>query len=812
MKEGMDRRSFIKGSVLGVAVGATSIGTTGLLGCTTTTPPKDPGTSNEPSMKDGTYNAKSHGFFGDVSVEMTVKSKAISDLAIGHTGETGNKGGVAITRLTPLIKEANGLKGVDAITGATATSRAVFRCIENCLQQAGALEQPGDVVMKPGSYCGDARGFGWIEPIRVKIEVSESKLLSVEVIEKDLNREEPLIQKSAEDLMIPRMIASQSVTVDSITGATSTSCGIRTATEMALRKALAAGGSNDMAIHNFFKDTVKVDKTETLDYDVVICGLGGAGSCAAMSTAEAMVAAGRKVSILAIETAGKYGGTASNAGEPFSVNPPRYLAKYNNGVKWCDYDSLYADWIKTYSKGTPCKPEFVKMIMDESGKTTDWLQFDHGFVFTNGMAGFGTATWLAKQQYVYKTNMVKDRDYAKEHPEYTFGDRSTTIGQYYDRIISDFTKLGGKYMLETQAYELMLDSSGNSVVGVKAKSNVDGTEYVVNARTVILATGGFCGDTGLHELYLKNPQYPLAAQWQLWGMYQNKGQMIVSSINKGAGTYNIDMAPCIHFKTTSEYITDYPVYYRDGLEEREQKQNTWSLNDIPMLMGINASALQVGADGKRHYNEAGTFAFWAGGPSWFTIYGSDYVDNLAKNGYAGNKGTFQGSTKVFGQGGYPNGVPIPYIYEALETAEKHGYVFKADTLQELAEKMGVPPADFVAQVERYEKYCKDKKDEEFGKAERNLISQINKAPYYAVKADATPYSTIAALNIDTDINVTKADGKTRIKGLFACGNDSGGVLYTNLEPYAQYGGVALGWAFTSGRLVGEKAVGYLKTL
>ena len=67
------------------------------------------------------------------------------------------------------------------------------------------------------------------------------------------------------------------------------------------------------------------------------------------------------------------------------------------------------------SIGTPCKPDIVQLLFDESGKTVDWLQFDHGFVFTRGMSGFGTNTWLCKQQYVYKSNMEEDIDYAAEY-------------------------------------------------------------------------------------------------------------------------------------------------------------------------------------------------------------------------------------------------------------------------------------------------------------------------------------------------------------------------------------------------------------
>ena len=808
MNTDLDRRSFIKGAAISAALGAATVATTGVLtGCSDSS-----NADSKVSIESGKYKASSHGFLGDVSVEITIEGGSIKDVSIADMGETPAKGGVAARSLEENILQANGLDGVDVVTGATTTSRAIFRATENCLQQAGALEKPAEITMRPGTYVGEAYGFDWVEPVRVKIEVDETRLQSIAVIDKQLNREEPLIMKAAEDYLIPRMIEGQTVVIDAVTGATSVSAGIRTATEQALKKALKAGGSSDMSIHHFYGTSEKKGEEQSLDYDVVICGLGGAGSAAAMSAAERLVQNGKEVRILALETAGKYGGTASNAGEPFSINAPRYVEKYNGGEPWCDYDSLYEDWISSYSKGTPCKPECVRLLMDESGKTVDWLQFDHGFVFTNAKKGFGENTWLCKQQYVYLSNQDEGKDYAVEHPDYTFGDRSSTVGQYYDRIIKDFEALGGEFMLETEAYELIYDDGSNKITGVKARNHVDGTEYNIAAKAVILCTGGFGGNGDMQEKYLQNPEYPLAARWHLWGMYQNKGKMIASAIDQGAGTYNIDMSPCIHFKTTSDYITKYPCYYRDGLEERMLEQNTWSLNDIPMMMGINASALQVGSDGVRHFNESGTFAFWAGGPSWFTIYGSDYVNNLAENGYPGESDSYQKSTKVFGQGGYPNATPIPQIYEALEMAQAQGYVFVADTLEELAEKINVPVDAFVAQVKKYEEACKSGVDEEFGKKQKDLISQINQPPYYAIKADATPYATIAALDVDTDLNVLKDDGKTKISGLYACGNDSGGVLYTNLEPYAQYGGVALGWAFTSGRLAGEKAADYVAAI
>ena len=112
----------------------------------------------------------------------------------------------------------------------------------------------------------------------VNVTVSDKELLKIEVIDKDINREEPLILKAAEDKLIPRIIEHQSISVDGITGATGSSNGIKAATEDALKKALLAAGTDESAIKNFYKTTAKkTDTTETINVDVLVVGMGGAG-------------------------------------------------------------------------------------------------------------------------------------------------------------------------------------------------------------------------------------------------------------------------------------------------------------------------------------------------------------------------------------------------------------------------------------------------------------------------------------------------------------------------------------------------------
>lgn len=774
----------------------------GLLACS---PKEEPATvQEEPATKqETTYTATHKGFGGDVTVNVTIVDGVITNISAKGDNETPEIGGKALVELPQRIVSANSTN-VDIIAGATFTSKAIIIAVEDTLIQAGVLSDIPSVVMKPGTYTGEGWGFDWIEPIRVNVTVSDKELLKIEVIDKDINREEPLILKAAEDKLIPRIIEHQSISVDGITGATGSSNGIKAATEDALKKALLAAGTDESAIKNFYKTTAKkTDTTETINVDVLVVGMGGAGCAAATSAAEAQKAAGVPVSVLAIDKAGKYGGTAANCGEPFGINSPRYKEAFNNGEDYTEVESLYDDWINNFAKGD-AKEDLVRLFLEESGKTIDWLYFDHGFLLNNPLPGFGENTWRVKYQYVYHSNREEGRDYGKEDIPF----RSEAVGSYFDNIVKDFTEMGGKYMLETNAYELIYDDTADKVVGVKA-SGYDGTEYIIYAKAVILATGGFAGNPEMEEKYLSNEHYPLKAPWKIWGMSQNTGDMIQSAIDNGAGTYNIDMVPIIHFKTTTQFLREYPVHYRDGVDERTGKQNTWSLNDVPMILGLNSSAMQVGREGKRCYNEAGIFEFWKSGPDWFTIYGEDNIADLAKNGFAGEKGTYMSSTRVYGQGGYPKGIPIPEIYEVLDKAIEKGYVYKADTLEELAEKIGVPAQNLVSEVEKYNRFCETGVDEDFGKPAKNLISLGEKGPYYAINACSVAYATCGGLDVDTNLNVLKEDGISVMNGVYAAGNDSSGVLYSNRDAYAQYGGVALGWAFTSGRLAGQNAVKYI---
>ena len=122
------------------------------------------------------------------------------------------------------------------------------------------------------------------------------------------NGETATVLQSAIDLMIPRMIENQSVTVDSICGATVSSNAIKTAAEAAVVEAIVAAGGSESDVKAFYVKEPVSSAQEELETDVLVIGMGGSGFAAAMSAAQAQYeAAGNdasKVSVLGIDKAG----------------------------------------------------------------------------------------------------------------------------------------------------------------------------------------------------------------------------------------------------------------------------------------------------------------------------------------------------------------------------------------------------------------------------------------------------------------------------------------------------------------------------
>lgn len=161
--------------------------------------------------------------------------------------------------------------------------------------------------------------------------------------------------------------------------------------------------------------------------------------------------------------------------------------------------------------------------------------------------------------------------------------------------------------------------------------------------------------------------------------------------------------------------------------------------------------------------------------------------------------------------GYVKPAPVP-----LGSHVKNGYLFRGDTLESLAEQIGVDGAQLQATVTEFNTHARHGEDPEFHKGSNayNLslgdpehkpnpcVAPIENGPFYAVKLVIGDLGTFAGLKCDGEARVLNGDGKP-IPGLYAAGNDAASIMGGNYPG----GGITLGPAITFGFIIGRRVSG-----
>lgn len=742
---------------------------------------------------DGTWSGSAQGFGGEVVVNITIEGGKITAVQADGAGETPNIGLTALDTLSAALVEKQDAE-LDGVAGATVSSNAFKAATAAALNAASGIETvQAAAELADGTYTASAWGFSKNYKLNVQVTVKDNAITEIAIA--DNAETEPILQ-SAIDLLIPRMLEHQSVKVDAVTGATASSTAIKLATEDCLVQAIEAAGGDRAAVSQFYVVPEKLDAHEEIVTDVLVVGMGGSGIATATHAAQLLYEANgqdaSKVNVLGIDKAGKYGGTSANTTSPMTINPS-YFVNQNNGENYVDAQVLKAAWME-YTEGD-AKEWAIDKMMEVSGPAIDWL-IEQGFVFGEPAQGLS-------EPYKVCVNYGN-----------LFGNHKALVGTYFDGIAANFKNYGGKIMLETEATSLIVEDG--KVVGINAV-NANGTTYTIRAKAVVLATGGFAGNGEMQNEYLSDVYYPQkGAAYNVYGMTQNDGKMIQSAIDNGAATYNIGMPPMSHIGGAAGILHLYDnIVFEDIFDIWTGKAMTQSLNDVPMMMAVAPNALAVNRDGVRFVDETAlsTFGNWQAGPYFYTIWSNEQIQEIKNEGFRfGTLGLF------VNQGGWPANTPIPEMDEILAAAEEAGIIVSADSLEQLAQKIGMDASVLTKTVSDYNAYMESGENPADGivkgavvydlsgmpvESEKSTFQKVEgDGPYYAVKSSPWIYSTCGGLDINEQYQVLKTDGSV-LDGLYAVGTDSMGILFTEKKEYVAYGGAAQGWAFTSGYEAGS---------
>lgn len=527
-------------------------------------------------------------------------------------------------------------------------------------------EQPkNEPKLTAGTYQGTATGFHG--ELKVEVEVNETSIISVKVLEQVETR---FISDNAIQQLPKDIVDNQSIYVDTYSGCTVSSKAVLTAVENALSEA----GDISAFKKSLEKPTVT---EETKDTDVIVIGGGIAGFAAAISAKES------GANVILIEKLDRVGGSTIESGGIFYATGTSINKAQDN-----DVDALVDYW-QTRAEGNA--DEAMLKIAAEGSSTTLAKMQEWGVLFSETVSPSGISPAMRAH---YATNSTAEG-------------KSTDGVDFIVPLLNHAESLSIEVITGTAATELI--TKDGAVVGVKATS--DDKNYTFNAKSVVIATGGY----DLNPEMMKAHSPEMASTWAI-SSPGNTGDGITMAEKAGAATDYT--GGVIGFK-----IIDVTRHYIEGAN----------------LLGWTGQ-LGVTNQGTRFGNESADYPV--------------FCTSLLKAKEAGAEKFYLiiDSTTDFSAA-------------LAEEAVAKGLGFKAETIDDLAKAAGIDAAALNETIASYNGHADAKEADEFGKA--NLVA-VNKAPYYAVEIKPATLGTIGGLVLSQNAEVLDTNGAP-ISGLYAAG-------------------------------------------
>ena len=311
-------------------------------------------------------------------------------------------------------------------------------------------------------------------------------------------------------------------------------------------------------------------------------------------------------------------------------------------------------------------------------------------------------------------------------------------------------ELGIDVLTNTDVKEIL--TKDGKVSGVRAES--EDKDLTINAKSVVLASGGFGANAEM--------------------CYENDNEVdehVLSTNSPGATGDGIVMAEALGADTVDmDKIQLYPVC-------DVETGKLLYVGDTRLVGG----ALLVNKEGKRFVEELDTRRAISMGIKEQT----DHVGYLIWDEKSNEKtGTMKSNP------------------EEAESLYERGLLYKADTIEELADHFGIDKEALLETVNNFNENSKKEQDPEFNL--RMLGWTIDEGPYYMLKAGPAVHHTMGGLKINPEAEVQTKDGKS-IEGLYAAGEVTGGIHGSN-----RLGSVAMADITVFGRIAGENAAEHAK--
>ncbi len=474
---------------------------------------------------------------------------------------------------------------------------------------------------------------------------------------------------------------------------------------------------------------------------IVVIAGGPAGLSAAVQAAE------DGADVILIEKNAAVGGAANMGMGPLAIGT-KYQQRQMIDVTVEKCLKLFMEYTHYNIDG-----RLVKRYFDQSAETIEWLE-DMGVEFEGAFKYFtkSEATW-----HIVKTDQG-------------IGPRAASFMN--KALFARAQELGVEFMLETAGKKILKDDEGK-VCGVLAVDK-DGKEITIACKAAIIC----CGGAGANPEFIKEETgFTFGKDLFNFAIPGNVGDGIKMAWEAGAAKLPVRIEQAANFEGIDELPTAVPNVltqpnllvnkFGKRVMDEEQMQNTTFLG--------NACAHQKDR-------------------VLFSIVDTSIVKDYIRNGV----------DEICLVRMNPD---VSDFFEGVEIAEKTGNkgLFKADTIEELAEKLGIDPEALQETVDDYNDYC-DGYDEEFFKRKKYL-RPLTKGPYYAAAIRPGGYGTVGGIRINENCECCDDDFMP-IPGLYAAGADACNLYddsYIFLLP-----GNSMGFAVNSGRIAGMEAAEYIE--
>ena len=658
-------------------------------------------------------------------------------------------------------------KGFIKIAAAAAMSGVTAGALAACNAASGSASAStsgaaGQYI--PGTYEGTAEGIS--STVKVTMTFSDSAVTDVVV---DTSGETASYGAAAADELREQLMAAGSAEIDGVSGSTVTSNAVMKAAKSCYAQAkgeavvssvqLPTGDENDWLGKEPDIDEAAI--TETVDTDILIVGAGNGGMFAAA------YAAANGLNFRVIEQNANVQDTRHWYGAVDSA------AAKEAGEPATDKAKLLSE-ISRYASGK-CDQRVVKTWINESAAMHDFmrsiLEDKYGWVcdFTSG----SEAAWPAE-------NAEHNTDYLFPVQEHNYMASESASGTPRNELLLQYIQeLGYDVDFKTSLAKLEKNSDGR-ITGIIAQSTEDDHFIRYNANQgVLLACGGFPGNP-----YMMEQLDPLGASVTTACSYSpaDKGYGIRAAVWAGA---NLDKeaAPMLFDRgivapgVDAGYVDSDSAF---GGKAFPGKIRQYNPGTQPFL--------KVNRNGERFANESCPYndIVYAAAHQPGRVYAQICDANILEDAKRFHTIGCSAQTRNGGE---------KYIQGKMDEAIEAGALFKCDTLDELADKMGFTGAakdTFLATVERYNELCDKQNDEDFGKPAYRL-SAIRTAPFYGCWLGASLLTTEQGIAINEKGQALDTNNQP-MEGLYITG-DMSGSFFANNYPCLM-AGVAMGRTLT----------------